>query len=111
MEGQAVFKHAVTVLSASARTVLAKAGKTEAELDWLVPHQANIRIMLGTARKLHLPPEKMIVTVAEHGNTSAASIPLALDHGVRAGQIKPGQTLLLEAVGGGLTWGAALAVF
>jgi 3-oxoacyl-[acyl-carrier-protein] synthase-3 len=111
MEGQAVFKHAVMVLSETARAVLAKAGKTDADIDWLVPHQANIRIMLGTARKLHLPPEKMIVTVDEHGNTSAASIPLALDHGVRAGQIKPGQTLLLEAVGGGLTWGAALVVF
>jgi len=108
MEGQAVFRHAVTVLGETARTVLAKAGKTEADIDWLVPHQANIRIMLGTAKKLHLPPEKMIVTVGEHGNTSAASVPLALDRGVRAGQIRPGQTLLLEAVGGGLTWGAAL---
>jgi len=111
MEGQAVFRHAVTVLGETARTVLAKAGKTEADIDWLVPHQANIRIMLGTAKKLHLPPEKMIVTVGEHGNTSAASVPLALDHGVRAGQIRPGQTLLLEAVGGGLTWGAALLTF
>jgi 3-oxoacyl-[acyl-carrier-protein] synthase-3 len=108
MEGQAVFRHAVTVLGETARAVLAKAGKTEADIDWLVPHQANIRIMLGSAKKLHLPPEKMIVTVDEHGNTSAASVPLALDHGVRAGQIQPGQTLLLEAVGGGLTWGAAL---
>jgi 3-oxoacyl-[acyl-carrier-protein] synthase-3 len=110
MEGQAVFRHAVTALGETARTVLAKAGKTEADIDWLVPHQANIRIMLGTAKKLRLPPEKMIVTVGEHGNTSAASVPLALDHGVRAGQIRPGQTLLLEAVGGGLTWGAALLV-
>jgi 3-oxoacyl-[acyl-carrier-protein] synthase-3 len=111
MEGQAVFRHAVMVLGETARAVLAKAGKTEADIDWLVPHQANIRIMLGTAKKLHLPPEKMIVTVDEHGNTSAASVPLALDHGVRSGQIRPGQTLLLEAVGGGLTWGAALLTF
>jgi 3-oxoacyl-[acyl-carrier-protein] synthase-3 len=111
MEGQAVFRHAVTVLGETARTVLARAGKTEADIDWLVPHQANIRIMQGTAKKLHLPPEKMIVTVAEHGNTSAASVPLALDHGVRAGRIQPGQTVLLEAVGGGLTWGAALLTF
>ena len=111
MEGQAVFRHAVTVLGETARAVLAKAGKTEADIDWLVPHQANIRIMLGSAKKLHLPPEKMIVTVHEHGNTSAASVPLALDHGVRTGQIRPGQTLLLEAVGGGLTWGAALLTF
>jgi len=111
MEGQAVFRHAVTVLGETARAVLAKAGKTEADIDWLVPHQANIRIMLGTAKKLHLPPEKMIVTVEEHGNTSAASVPLALDYGVRAGKIQPGQTLLLEAVGGGLTWGAALLTF
>ena len=108
MEGQAVFRHAVTVLGETARAVLTKAGRTEADIDWLVPHQANIRIMLGTAKKLHLPREKMIVTVDEHGNTSAASVPLALDHGVRTGQIRPGQTLLLEAVGGGLTWGAAL---
>ncbi|MDR0478210.1 MAG: ketoacyl-ACP synthase III [Burkholderiaceae bacterium] len=111
MEGQLVFKHAITVLGETARAVLAKAGKTEADIDWLVPHQANIRIMLGSAKKLHLPPEKMIVTVDQHGNTSAASVPLALDSGVRAGQIKRGQTLLLEAVGGGLTWGAVLAVF
>lgn len=110
MEGQAVFRHAITVLGETARAVLTKAGKTESDIDWLVPHQANIRIMLGSAKKLHLPPEKMITTVGEHGNTSAASVPLALDHGVRAGQIQPGQTLLLEAVGGGLTWGAALAV-
>jgi len=108
MDGKAVFRHAVTVLGESARAVLTKTGKTEADIDWLVPHQANIRIMLGTAKKLHLPPEKIIVTVDEHGNTSAASVPLALDHGVRTGQIRPGQTLLLEAVGGGLTWGAAL---
>jgi 3-oxoacyl-[acyl-carrier-protein] synthase-3 len=108
MDGQAVFKLAVGVLDKAARAVLAKAGKTEADIDWLIPHQANIRIMQGTARKLHLPLEKVVVTVQDHGNTSAASIPLALDHGVRSGQVKPGQTVLLEGVGGGFTWGAVL---
>ena len=108
MDGQAVFKLAVNVLDKAARAVLAKAGKHESDIDWLIPHQANIRIMLGTAKKLHLPVEKVIVTVHDHGNTSAASIPLALDHGVRSGQIQPGQTLLLEGVGGGFTWGAVL---
>ncbi|WP_028603043.1 beta-ketoacyl-ACP synthase III [Ottowia thiooxydans] len=111
MDGQAVFKLAVGVLDKAARAVLAKAGKSEADIDWLIPHQANIRIMQGTAKKLHLPPEKMVVTVHEHGNTSAASIPLALDHAVRAGQISKGQTLLLEGVGGGFTWGAVLMEF
>lgn len=108
MDGQAVFKLAVNVLDKAARAVLDKAGKTEADIDWLIPHQANIRIMQSTAKKLRLTPDKVIVTVHEHGNTSAASIPLALDHGVRSGQIKPGQTLLLEGVGGGFTWGAVL---
>lgn len=108
MDGQAVFKQAVTVLDEASRAVLAKAGKTEADVDWLVPHQANIRIMMGAAKKLKLAPEKVVVTVDQHGNTSAASIPLALDHGVRKGQIKKDDTLLLEAVGGGLTWGAVL---
>ena len=108
MDGQAVFKLAVGVLDKAARAVLAKAGKSEADIDWLIPHQANLRIMHGTARKLHLPLDKVIVTVNEHGNTSAASIPLALDHGVRSGQIQAGQTLLLEGVGGGFTWGAVL---
>ncbi len=108
MDGQAVFKQAVTVLDEASRAVLAKAGKTEADINWLVPHQANIRIMMGAAKKLKLAPEKVVVTVDQHGNTSAASIPLALDHGVRKGQIKKGDTLLLEAVGGGLTWGAVL---
>ena len=108
MDGQAVFKLAVGVLADVARSVLAKAGKTEADIDWLIPHQANIRIMLGTAKKLKLPESKVIVTVAEHGNTSAASIPLALDHGVRSGKIKKGETLMLEGVGGGFTWGAVL---
>ena len=108
MDGQAVFKLAGGVLDKAARAVLAKAGKQESDIDWLIPHQANIRIMHGTAKKLRLPLEKVIVTVHEHGNTSAASIPLALDHGVRSGQILPGQTLLLEGVGGGFTWGAVL---
>ena len=108
MDGPAVFKVAVGVLADVARSVLAKAGKTEADIDWLIPHQANIRIMQSTARKLKLAEDRVIVTVDQHGNTSAASIPLALDHGVRQGMIKPGQTLLLEGVGGGFTWGAVL---
>ncbi len=108
MDGQAVFKLAVGVLEKTAKTVLAKAGKTDADVDWLVPHQANIRIMTSTAKKLKLPLERVVVTVAEHGNTSAASIPLALDHGVRTGAVKPGQTVLMEGVGGGFTWGSAL---
>ena len=108
MDGQAVFKLAVNVLDKAARAVLQKAGKTEADIDWLIPHQANIRIMQSTAKKLKLPAEKLVVTVDEHGNTSAASIPLALDHGVRTGQVQPGQTVLLEGVGGGFTWGAVL---
>jgi 3-oxoacyl-[acyl-carrier-protein] synthase-3 len=89
--------------------VLAKAGKTRPQdLDWLIPHQANIRIMQSTAKKLKLPMDQGVVTVDQHGNTSAASIPLALDAGVRAGQGPPGQLLLLEGVGGGFTWGAVL---
>jgi 3-oxoacyl-[acyl-carrier-protein] synthase III len=108
MDGQAVFKLAVGVLADVARSVLAKAGKTEADIDWLIPHQANIRIMLGTAKKLKLAEEKVIVTVDQHGNTSAASIPLALDAAVRSGKIKKGQTVMLEGVGGGFTWGATL---
>ncbi|MFC4622770.1 beta-ketoacyl-ACP synthase III [Comamonas nitrativorans] len=106
MDGQAVFKMAVGVLEKAARTTLTKAGVDESAIDWLIPHQANIRIMQSTARKLKLPMEKVIVTVHDHGNTSAASIPLALDHGVRSGQIHPGQNVLLEGVGGGFTWGA-----
>lgn len=108
MDGQAVFKLAVGVLEDAARAVLGKAGKTEADIDWLVPHQANIRIIQSTARKLKMPMDKVVVTVDLHGNTSAASIPLALDHGVRSGQIQRGQTALLEGVGGGFTWGAVL---
>ncbi|MDH0777445.1 ketoacyl-ACP synthase III [Delftia tsuruhatensis] len=108
MDGQAVFKLAVGVLEKAARATLDKAGLTDADIDWLIPHQANIRIMQSTARKLKLSMDKVVVTVDQHGNTSAASIPLALDHGVRSGQIKPGQTVLLEGVGGGFTWGAVL---
>jgi 3-oxoacyl-[acyl-carrier-protein] synthase-3 len=108
MDGQGVYKLAVGVLEATARTVLDKAGLTEADLDWLVPHQANIRIIQSTAKKLKLPMEKVILTVAEHGNTSAASIPLALDAGVRSGQMKAGQLVMLEGVGGGFAWGSVL---
>ena len=108
MDGQAVFKLAVGVLEKVARAVLEKAGKTDADIDWLIPHQANIRIMQGTAKKLKLPLEKLVVTVDQHGNTSAASIPLALDAAVRSGQIKKGDTVMLEGVGGGFTWGAVL---
>ncbi|MBZ4210391.1 MAG: ketoacyl-ACP synthase III [Rhodoferax sp.] len=108
MDGKAVFKLAVAVLDEAARATLAKAGKTTSDIDWLIPHQANIRIMQSTARKLALPMDKVVVTVDQHGNTSAASIPLALDSAVRAGKVKPGELLLLEGVGGGFTWGAVL---
>ncbi len=108
MDGQAVFKLAVGVLEKAAHATLAKAGLTEADIDWLIPHQANIRIMQSTARKLKMSMDKVVVTVDQHGNTSAASIPLALDHAVRTGQVKKGETLLLEGVGGGFTWGAVL---
>jgi 3-oxoacyl-[acyl-carrier-protein] synthase-3 len=108
MDGQAVFKLAVGVLEETARTSLAKAGLNEGDIDWLIPHQANIRIMQSTARKLKLPLDKVVVTVDQHGNTSAASIPLALDLAVRDGRIVRGQTLMLEGVGGGFTWGSVL---
>jgi 3-oxoacyl-[acyl-carrier-protein] synthase III len=108
MDGPAVFKLAVSVLEDVARSVLEKAQRTEADIDWLIPHQANIRIMQGTAKKLKLPAEKLVVTVDEHGNTSAASIPLALDESVRSGKIQSGDTVMLEGVGGGFTWGAVL---
>ncbi|MHB1360424.1 MAG: beta-ketoacyl-ACP synthase III [Rhodocyclaceae bacterium] len=108
MDGQAVFKFAVKVLAEVADEVIRAAGMTADQVDWLVPHQANIRIMQSTAKKLRLPAEKCIVTVDRHGNTSAASIPLALDEAVRAGKIGAGDTVLLEGVGGGFTWGAAL---
>jgi 3-oxoacyl-[acyl-carrier-protein] synthase-3 len=111
MDGPAVFKLAVGVLDSAARAVLAKAGRTEAQLDWLIPHQANIRIMQGTAKKLKLSLDKLVSTVDEHGNTSAASVPLALDVAVRSGRVKRGDTVLLEGVGGGFTWGAVLLDF
>jgi len=111
MDGQAVFKMAVSVLEKVARSVLEKAGRQESDVDWLIPHQANIRIMHSTAKKMKLPMDRLIVTVDEHGNTSAASIPLALDTAVRAGKVKPGDTVMLEGVGGGFTWGAVLLDF
>lgn len=108
MDGQAVFKLAVTVLEQVANETLEAAGMQAAQIDWLVPHQANIRIMKSTAKKLDLPLEKMVVTVDQHGNTSAASIPLALDAAVRDGRIQPGHNVMMEGVGGGFTWGAIL---
>jgi 3-oxoacyl-[acyl-carrier-protein] synthase-3 len=108
MDGPAVYKLAVSVLEQVATEALAHAGMAAEQLDWLVPHQANIRIMKSTARKLKLPESKMVVTVDQHGNTSAASIPLALDTAVRDGRIKPGHNVLMEGVGGGFTWGAVL---
>ena len=108
MDGQAVFKLAVGVLDKAAHEVLDASARDASCIDWLIPHQANLRIMQGTAKKLKLPFDRIVVTVDQHGNTSAASIPLALDHGVRNGQIRRGQTLMLEGVGGGFTWGAVL---
>ena len=108
MDGQAVFKLAVGVLEETARASLAKANLTDADIDWLIPHQANIRIMQSTAKKLKMGTDKVVVTVDQHGNTSAASIPLALDTAVRDGRIQRGQTLMLEGVGGGFTWGSIL---
>jgi 3-oxoacyl-[acyl-carrier-protein] synthase-3 len=108
MDGQAVFKLAVGLLDAAARATLNKAGVDATYIDWLIPHQANLRIMQSTAKKLKLAMDKVIITVDQHGNTSAASIPLALDVGVRSGRVKPGELILLEGVGGGFTWGAVL---
>lgn len=111
MDGQSVFKMAVKVLEEAARAALDKAGATEADIDFLIPHQANIRIMQSTARKLKLGEDRVIVTVDQHGNTSAASIPLALDVAVRDGRIQRGHRLMLEGVGGGFTWGAVYLVY
>lgn len=108
MDGASVFKFAVKVFEEVAHEVLAAAGKTVADIDWFIPHQANLRIMEATARKLGLPKERVISTVDHHGNTSAASIPLALDESIAAGKIQRGQMLLLEGVGGGFTWGGVL---
>ncbi|MBL8439420.1 MAG: ketoacyl-ACP synthase III [Zoogloeaceae bacterium] len=111
MDGQAVFKFAVRALGDVALEVLQQADVTAESVDWLIPHQANVRILQATAKRLDLPMEKVFVTVDRHGNTSAASVPLALDLGVRDGRIRPGQRLLLQGVGGGFTWGAALVDF
>ncbi|MCF8468898.1 MAG: hypothetical protein K9G33_15975 [Sneathiella sp.] len=108
MEGREVFRHAVNNLADVVHEALDATGLHAEDIDWLVPHQANKRIIDGTGRKLKLDPEKVVITVDKHGNTSAASVPLALDEAVRDGRIKPGQILLLEAMGGGFTWGSAL---
>ncbi len=109
MQGKEVFKFAVRVLDEVARETLREANMTIADLDWLIPHQANVRILDATAKKLGLPREKLVVTVDHHGNTSAASVPLALDEWVRAGKIRAGQRIMMQGVGGGFTWGAVLA--
>ncbi|MFV8825271.1 beta-ketoacyl-ACP synthase III [Thauera sp. WH-2] len=111
MDGQAVFKFAVKVLGDVAQEVLDIAGEGNESVDWLVPHQANIRIIQATAKRLGLPMERVVTTVDHHGNTSAASIPLALDEAVRGGMIRPGHRVIIEGVGGGFTWGAALIDF
>lgn len=108
MEGQAVFKFAVNSLSGVVEELLEQENMTGSDIDWMVPHQANIRIIEATAKKLGMSSDHVVVTVANHGNTSAASIPLALDTAVRDGRIKPGQTVIMEAIGGGFTWGASL---
>jgi 3-oxoacyl-[acyl-carrier-protein] synthase-3 len=109
MDGQAVFKLAVTSLAKSAREVCVQAGVELADIDWLVPHQANVRIINFLGRKLGIPDEKVVVTVDSHANTSAASVPLALDAARRDGRIKAGETVLMQGVGGGFTWGSVLA--
>jgi 3-oxoacyl-[acyl-carrier-protein] synthase-3 len=108
MQGNEVFKVAVKTLGAIAQEALDKAGVTKEELDWLVPHQANIRIIQAMAKRLNMPTEKVILTVQDHGNTSAASVPMALDVGIRDGRVKKGQLILMEAFGGGFTWGSVL---
>ena len=109
MDGQGVFKFAVRVLEESARETVAAADMTLNDVDWLIPHQANVRILDAVARKLKLPAHKLVVTVDHHGNTSAASVPLALDEFVRSGRILPGHRVLMQGVGGGFTWGSSLA--
>jgi 3-oxoacyl-[acyl-carrier-protein] synthase-3 len=108
MEGREVFKHAVAMITDVIYDVLQKANMTVDDIDWFVPHQANVRIVEGAAKKLGIPLSKVVVTVGQHGNTSAASVPLALEHAVSNGSIKPGDMVLLEAMGGGFTWGASL---
>ncbi len=111
MEGREVFKHAVTNIASVMAETIAKAGLVPADIDWFVPHQANRRILEGTARKLGISEDRIVITLDQHGNTSAASIPLALDAAVRDGRIKKGQLVLMEAMGGGFTWGAVLVRF
>jgi 3-oxoacyl-[acyl-carrier-protein] synthase III len=111
MSGNEVFKVAVNTLGKAVEEALAANGIDKSQVDWLVPHQANIRIIQAMARKLEMPMERVIVTVQDHGNTSAASVPLALDVGVRDGRIRRGQMVLLESFGGGFTWGSALVRF
>ena len=111
MKGPDVFKHAVEKLSSALDEALTKADKTPDEIDWLVPHQANLRIINGMQKKLGLDPQKVVRTVSEHANTSAASIPLALNTAVRDGRIQSGHVLAFEAIGGGLSWGASIVRF
>ena len=108
MDGPAVYRFAVRVLDEVARETLAKCGQRVEDIDWLIPHQANLRILESTAKRMHLPLDKLIVTVDQHANTSAASVPLALDKAIRDGRIKAGHKVMLQGVGGGFTWGAAL---
>lgn len=108
MEGKEVFRHAIEKLAETAHAALDKAGLTSADVDWIVPHQANIRIIEGTAKRMQVPMDRVVVTVQDHGNTSAASIPLALSVGKARGQIKPGDLLVMEAIGGGLAWGSVV---
>jgi 3-oxoacyl-[acyl-carrier-protein] synthase-3 len=111
MDGTGVFKFAVGVLDSIVEETLAANGMQKSDITWLVPHQANIRIIQATAKKLGMSMDNVVVTVDKHGNTSAASIPLALDVAVRDGRIKPGDTILMEGVGGGFTWGSALVIW
>jgi 3-oxoacyl-[acyl-carrier-protein] synthase-3 len=111
MDGQAVFRLAVTVLDEVARETVAAAGLLVSDIDWLIPHQANVRILQATGRRLGLPAERVVITVDRHANTSAASVPLALDAAVRDGRIRSGQHVMLQGVGGGFTWGAVLVRF
>jgi 3-oxoacyl-[acyl-carrier-protein] synthase-3 len=108
MEGKEVFRHAIEKLAQTAHTALDKAGLTPDDVDWIVPHQANIRIIEGTAKRMQVPMDRVVVTVQDHGNTSAASIPLALSVGKARGQIKPGDLIVTEAIGGGLAWGSVV---